>query len=133
METEVQISIGSTSYLTRSLLCRILRKELSDDDINDLILSGKVEKKFSYYTPTESLLRELKIIPSIVRVSEQHFGMLAKKQSFVLKELQEIFGDCGKDTVKIIARKYFFKKYNYYYKKDNIQEALAEGKEEFEI
>ena len=117
--------LNTTSYLTRSLLNRIYKKELTPDEIDDKILSGELIKHFSYYKASESLLRKLKVIPNTVDIEQ--FSLLAKKASFVLREIQEIFGDCHKDTVKIIARKYFFKKYNYYYKNEILIDLLNEG------
>ena len=72
-------------------------------------------------------MRELSVIPNKVDITD--FGYLAKKMSFVLREIQDIFDDCNKDTAQIIARKYFTKKYNYYYKTETLNDLLAEGQE----
>ena len=105
--------LNTTSYLTKSLLNKIYKKELSNDELDDKVLSGELIKHFSYYKASELLLRKLKVIPDTVDIEQ--FSLLAKKASFVLREIQEIFGDCHKDTVKIIARKYFKKKHNLVY------------------
>ena len=134
--------LSTKSYLTRSLLNKIFNKILSNNEVDELILSGLVTKKFSYYTPTETLLRQLKVIPFYVIVPEHEYGRLAKKSSFVLKELQEIFQvkdkenfttPCNKDTVKLVVEHYFYRKYNYYYKNDILNDKLLDGEERFEV
>jgi len=125
--------LNTTTYLTRSLLNKIFGKKLSSDEIDEYILSGKLNKKFSYYQASETLLRELGLIPNSVKIAEHLFGKLAKHNAFVLFEIAEIFGNCNKDTVKLIANRYFYKKYNYYYKNDLMVEYLIEGKEVYEI
>jgi len=122
--------ITTKTYLTRSLLNRLYKKKLKTAEIEDLVISGELIKIFSYYQPSESLLRKLKVIPNSVGIV--HFNVLAKKNSFVLKELMEIF-DCNVDTAKIIAKKYFIKKWNYHYKNDILIDILTEGKEVVEI
>ena len=124
--------INTTTYLSRSQLSRLLNKNLSNDEIDDLIFSGDVTKNFSYYKATEKLLRKLKIIPNTVTVTDNNFGALAKQQSFTLKTIQDIFS-CDKDTARIVARKYFIRKYNYFYKNDVLCELLNEGKQEYSI
>ena len=96
-------------------------------------LCRKLIRKFSYYQPTEILLRELGIISSFVKVIDTA-GMieLSKKQSFVMQDLMRLF-NCNKDTVKQIINKYFKRKYNYYYKTDLLNDNLTEGIDEFEI
>ena len=123
--------LNTTSYLTRSLLNNIFERELSADDIEKLILDGTLIKHFSYYKASEQLLRDLKVIPETVKITM--FTYLAKKASFGLNEIQEIFDNCGRDTVRIIARKYFFKKYNYWYKNEILIHLLNEGKENVSI
>ena len=123
--------LNTTSYLTRSLLNNIFERELSADDIEKLILDGTLIKHFSYYKASEQLLRDLNVIPETVRITM--FTYLAKKASFGLNEIQEIFDNCGRDTVRIIARKYFFKKYNYWYKNEILIHLLNEGKENVSI
>ena len=125
--------LSSKTYLTRSQLNKIFDKKLELDEIDELVFSGKLIKRFSYYQPSESLLRELEVIPDSVKVEQKFFGKLAKHDAFVLKEIQKMFSDCNKDTVKLIAELYFKKKYNYYYKNEKLIELLSEGKEEFEI
>ena len=125
--------INSKSYLTRSLLNRIFKKDLTNDDIDDLLMSGTIEKHFSYYKASEGLLRDLKIIPKSVNIPDERFSELAKKQAFVLKEIQQMFDDCHKDTARIIARKYFYKKHNYYYKNEMLIDMLSEGIQEVEV
>ena len=99
--------ITGTTYLTRSLLNKIFNKNLSTDDIDNLILSGKLAKHFSYYKPTEMLLRELEIIPDTVKIDLNYYNMIAKRNAFTLKELQPVFSNCNRDTLKIIAAKVF--------------------------
>ena len=123
--------LNTTSYLTRSLLNNIFERELSADDIEKLILDGTLIKHFSYYKASEQLLRDLGVIPETVKITM--FTYLAKKASFGLNEIQEIFDNCGRDTVRIIARKYFFKKYNYWYKNEILIHLLNEGKENVSI
>lgn len=125
--------LNSKTYLARKHLNKIFEKELTDDEISELIFSGKIIKHFSYYKLTETTLRNMGIIPDSVKIEENQFGRIAKTNAFVLKEIQEIFGDCNRDTAKLIAEKYFFRKYNYYYKKDYLNELLMEGKEVLEI
>jgi len=119
--------LSSKTYLTRTLLNKIFDRELTTEEIDDMILSGTLIKKFSYYQPSEALLRELDIIPNSVKIQEIYFGTLAKKSAFVLKEIAEIFGDCNSDTARLIACKYFYKKHNYFYKNDLLNELLLEG------
>lgn len=125
--------LNTKMYLTKSLLNKIFEKELTNDEINDLVLSGKIIKRFSYYQPSEELLREFQIIPDVVYIKEDSYSRLAKHNAFILREIQEIFSGCNKDTARIIAEKYFYKKHNYYYKRDLLEESLAEGKEELKI
>lgn len=125
--------LTTTMYLSRSLLHELYGKELSNEEVAELIFSGQIVKKFSYYLPSESLLRKLKIIPSVVVIRPEYYNKIAKKMSFTRKEIQEIFGDVNDDTAKLITEKYFYKKYNYFYKNEVLAELLAEGREEFEI
>ncbi|KKQ34593.1 MAG: hypothetical protein US52_C0053G0016 [candidate division WS6 bacterium GW2011_GWA2_37_6] len=117
--------ITTKTYLTRGLLNQLFQKKLKNSDLDELVISGKLEKQFSYYKPTELLLRELGIIPDKVNISDPI--KLGKQQSFVLREIQEIFSNCSLDTAKILAGRYFYKKYNYWYKKPEFAEDLIEG------
>lgn len=128
----MQSGISSSTYLTRSLLNKIFKKKLSNDDINELILSGKIAKHFSYYKPTESLLRQLGAIPNSITMSEHCFNEVAKRKIFVLKEIADLF-NVNIDTAKKISEKYFYKKHNYWYKNDNLINHLNEGIEELRI
>ena len=122
--------ITGTTYMTRGLLNKIFEKTLSNDEVDDLVMSGKLIRKFSYYQATEKLLRELNVIPSVVVVAD--FASLAKRKNFVMQDLMEIF-NCNKDTVKVIIKKYFQRRYNYYYKNDLINQYILDGQEEYEI
>lgn len=124
--------LSTTTYLSRNQVDAMYGKLLTNEELAEKVFSGELIKKFSYYLPSEKLLRALKIIPNTVKVNTGLFGKLAKNMSFTRKEIQEIF-DCSCDTVKLICEKYFYKKYNYFYKTEMMQELLAEGKEEYEI
>jgi len=121
------IGLSTKSYLTRNLLNKIFKKKMTLDEIDSLLMSGKIIKRFSYYQPSEALLRDLKIIPNTVRIEK--YNHLAKHASFVLSEIREIFSNCHVDTARLIAAKYFYKKYNYYYKNEALIELLSEGGE----
>ena len=125
-ETGGYMQITSTTYLTRTLLNKVFEKELTTDEIDDLVLDGTILKHFAYYKPSEKLLRKLKVIPSTVKI--ERFNELAKKSSFVLKDIMYLF-DANIDTAKLIARKYFERRYNYYYKNDVLIHILSEGEE----
>lgn len=125
--------LTSKSYLTKSLLNKIFKKDLSPDEVDDLVLSGKLIKKFSYYQPSEELLRELGIIPDSITIPEENFSNLAKNNAFVLKEIAEIFGNVHVDVAKVVARKYFYKKHNYWYKNDELAEKLTDGEMNYAI
>ncbi|MDX1373050.1 MAG: hypothetical protein R3321_11300 [Nitrososphaeraceae archaeon] len=125
--------LTSNTYLTRNLLNKVFNKKLSLNEIDEMVLNGKLLKHYSYYKPSEELLRELKIIPNKVKISDVFFGRIAKTNAFVLKEIQMIFNDCSLDTAKILARKYFYKKHNYWYKNDLLIELLTDGIQEYEV
>jgi len=120
--------LTTKSYLTKSLLNTICNKELTNEEINTMILSGKLEKRASYYQPTFTFLKELGIIPKKVEIAD--YPTLAKSANFTLHQIREVFGDCHMDVAKQLARKYFVRKYNYYYKNDILNELLMEGKSE---
>lgn len=122
--------LNTKSYLTRTLLNRIFKKELSTEEIEDMVLSGKLIKRFSYYQPSENLLRDLDLIPD--RCYIVNFNKLAKQTQFVLRELEDIF-NCSRDTANIIARKYFNKKHNYWYKNEILIDMITEGKEHVSV
>jgi hypothetical protein len=123
--------LTTKSYLTRSLINKLFKKKLSNDELDNLVLKGSLIRKYSYYQPSESLLRDLDIIPHSAKITG--FGDLAKGNAFTLKRIQEMFGDCHQDAAKLIASKFFFKKWNYFYKKDNLVELLNEGVDEVTI
>lgn len=125
--------LNTKTYLTRSLLDKIFNKTLSNDEVDELVLSGQLVKKYSYYQPTVELLRELGILPERIKVVSLLYSKLAKNQSFVLKDIKEIFGGCHIDVARLLAERYFYRKYNYFYKNDLMNEKLSEGCEEFEI
>lgn len=125
--------LTSKSYLTKGLLNKIFKKDLSPDEVDDLVLSGKLIKKFSYYQPSEELLRDLGIIPDVVTIPEENFSDLAKGNAFLLKEIAEIFGYVHVDVARIIARKYFYKKHNYWYKNEVLSEKLIDGEMDYVI
>ena len=120
------MNLSTKTYLTRKNLNRIFKKELSDDEVEDLMFEGTIEKKFSYYLPSIKLLRELKMIPDTVRITDNNW--IAKKSQFLLKDLMVIF-NCNKDTVHLIVDRYFYRRHNYYYKNEKMQEILMEGDE----
>jgi hypothetical protein len=124
--------ITGKSYLTRTLLNKIFKKELSNDEIDDLIVSGQIIKKFSYFQPSEMLLRKIGVIPNKVSIQQEHFGFIAKKNAFTMQQLMDIF-DCNKDTIKILIDKLFQRRNNYYYKNDRLNDALLEGETEFKV
>ena len=125
------MAINSKTYLTRKMLNRIFKKELTQQEVEDLVFDGTLDKHFSYYKATETLLRELNVIPDTVRIID--FNKLAKSPCFVMRELQEIFNNCNKDTVLIVVQKYFYKKHNYFYKNEAMEEIVLEGGEEIAI
>jgi hypothetical protein len=125
--------LRSTSYLTRGQLNKIFKKKLKQDEIDEFLFSGKLIKRYSYYQPTEELLRELGVIPSSVKIDKNFFNKLAKETQFVLRDIALMFGGVGVDTAKIIAEKYFYRKYNYFYKKDEFNELILEGQMEYDI
>ncbi len=133
MKNLADSGITGKTYLTRSLINKIFNKELTADEIDDLVIKGKLVRRFSYYQASDELLRELGIVADSVAVNEQQFGKLAKHNAFTLKEIQEMFGDCNKDTARAITDKYFYKKYNYWYKNDYLISLLTDGEEEFAI
>ncbi len=124
--------LNSKSYLTRSMLNKIFKKKLTNSELEDLIWNGTIIKRFSYYQPSEKLLRDMKIIKSVVTLSDNSFAALAKSPKFVLREIKELF-DTNQDTAKLISKKYFTKKYNYFYKNDLLIDLLSEGIQELEI
>jgi hypothetical protein len=123
-------NLKSTTYLSKTQVKKFFK--LTDEQVDDYLYDGKLEKHFSYYHVSEELLRELGVIPSVVVVQPGMFGKLAKQKSFVLREIIDIF-DCNRDTAKIFAEKYMYKKYNYYYKTDVLNSLLMEGAEDYEI
>ena len=122
--------LNTKSYLTRSLLNRIYKKRLTNKEIEDLILSGEIIKQYSYYKPSVNLLIKLNAIPKKVEIKE--FNRLCKQSAFVLKDIQLIFG-CNKDTSIILSEKYFYKKHNYWYKNDVLNDLLTDGEEEIDV
>lgn len=73
-------------------------------------------------------------MPESVKLTDKNaYITLCKKAAFVRKELQELFDSCSCDTIKLITEKYFYKKHNFFYKNEVLQELLNEGREEFEI
>jgi hypothetical protein len=122
--------LNSKSYLTKSLLNKVYQKKLTNDEIEELVLTGELIKQFSYYQPGESLLRKLDLIPDTVKIT--NFSWLAKKNAFLLKDIMDIF-NCNKDTARIIIKKYFRKRYNYFYKNDAIINILNEGRENVSV
>lgn len=125
--------LNSNSYLTKGLLKKLFGPDINNNKINELILNGDIIRHFSYYKPTEQLLRKLKIIPSTVIIDNNYYGDLAKHNAFTLRKISEIFSHSHIDTTKVIAKKYFYRKYNYYYKNDLLNNLLSEGHEELEI
>ena len=129
METK---GITSTSYLTRSMLNKLYRKKLTNDELEDLIFSGEIIKKFSYYQASEGLLRKWKIIPPTVGIQKAYYGFIAKKNAFTMQQLMEVF-DCNKDTIKLIINKFFQRRNNFFYKNELLSESLLDGDVVFEV
>lgn len=126
-------NITTKDYLTRSILNKIFMKELSIDDIDNLILGGSLKRHHSYYKITEQFLRNQNVIPERVTISDESFNRLAKKSFFTLTEIGNIFDAKTKDITKIIADRYFQKRSNYWYKTEELSELLSEGIFEFEL
>jgi len=127
------IGIDSTTYLTRDLVNQVFGKIITKEEVDKLVLSGKLRRKYSYHLPSDSLLRELGVIPREVVVEPTLFGELAKKNGFSRIRIAEFFGKTNKDTTKAIVDKYFRKRHNYYYKNELLAELLTDGTEVFEI
>ena len=125
--------LTSKTYLTKRHLCKIFKKDLTQDEIDGLLFSGKIQRHFSYYKATIPLLRELDIIPDKVAIGQEHFSKIAKRNGFSLWEIAEMFGGLHQDVALLVTEKYFYKKYNYWYKNDLLNEMLMDGEEEFGI
>jgi len=87
---KLAVGLNTKTYMPKRMLETLYGRSLSDSELDNLIMEGKFEKRFSYYLPTEALLRELGLIPNKVTLEEDMFSVLAKSQSFVLKDIQEI-------------------------------------------
>ena len=124
--------LNSKSYLTRSMLNKIFKKKLTNSELENLIWNGTIIKRFSYYQPSEKLLRKMDLIKSKIEISDNSFAFLAKRPKFVLREIKELFG-VNQDEAVIISKKYFIKKYNYWYKNDILIDLLNDGVQEIEI
>lgn len=131
MKPFIAAGLTTKSYLTKSLLKQIFEDVKVDNKfIADQIIEGYLIKHFSYYKPTIKLLAKLNIIPNKIEIKD--FTTLAKKTMFTMRDIMEIF-DCTKDVAHLILAKYFQKKWNFYYRKSELIDFLAEGVKEIGI